>query len=479
RIIDGALQLEFAGGSWRFLQHRPLQNTLAMEDPVVKHSVHTLVFRSLKRTHDMFLGHEGQPIPEDDLALKAKIACKIQSEHYQVKDLPPPNETVAKMTMRTAPTSAKPDPPSVTVLGGHAYPSAPEEGIAVVKEQVAAAHKHIPTGASVGDIYEHAGKDRIGLPSQTLVLSKGTQQLVPRRALQTVRPEWHPPWKLMRVLSGHLGWVRCIAMEPGNEWFATGSSDRTIKLWELASGRLKLTLTGHISAVRALTVSHRQPYLFSAGEDKQVKCWDLEYNKVVRHYHGHLSGVYCMSLHPTIDVLLTGGRDATARVWDMRTKACIHTLGGHTNTVADILTQAPNPQTPFLRFCFASGSPDNIKIWKLPDGNFLQNFTGHQSIVNTLAINSDGVLVSGGDNGSLHFWDWKTGYNFQKHQTTVQPGSLDSEAGIFKCLFDVSGCRLLTAEADKTIKIYKEDDTATEESHPVVWKPEIMRRKRY
>ena len=53
-----------------------------------------------------------------------------------------------------------------------------------------------------------------------------------------------------------------------------------LQLWELASGRLKLTLTGHISAVRALAVSSRQPYLFSAGEDKQVKCWDLEYNKV-------------------------------------------------------------------------------------------------------------------------------------------------------------------------------------------------------
>lgn len=41
---------------------------LVLQDPVVKHSVHTLVFRSLKRTHDMFLAHEGQPIPEDDLA---------------------------------------------------------------------------------------------------------------------------------------------------------------------------------------------------------------------------------------------------------------------------------------------------------------------------------------------------------------------------------------------------------------------------
>lgn len=50
----------------------------------------------------------------------------------------------------------------------------------------------------------------------------------------------------------------------------------------------------------------------------------------------------------------------------------------------------------FLRFCFASGAPDNIKIWKFPDGNFLQNFSGHQAIVNTVAINSDDVLVSGG-----------------------------------------------------------------------------------
>ena len=65
-----------------------------------------------------------------------------------------------------------------------------------------------------------------------------------------------------------------------------------------------------------------------------------------------------------------------------------------------------------------------------------------------------------GDNGSMYFWDWKTGHNFQKLQAISQPGSLDSEAGVFKCCFDMSGCRLLTAEADKTIKIYKEDETA-------------------
>ena len=64
------------------------------------------------------------------------------------------------------------------------------------------------------------------------------------------------------------------------------------------------------------------------------------------------------------------------------------------------------------------------------------------------------------DNGTLHFWDWKTGYNFQRVQAAVQPGSIDSEAGIFVLRFDKSGSRLITGEADKTIKIYREDDSA-------------------
>lgn len=64
------------------------------------------------------------------------------------------------------------------------------------------------------------------------------------------------------------------------------------------------------------------------------------------------------------------------------------------------------------------------------------------------------------DNGTIHMWDWRTGYNFQRIHAAVQPGSLDSESGIFACVFDNSESRLITAEADKTIKVYKEDDTA-------------------
>lgn len=339
-------------------------------------------------------------------------------------------------------------------------------------------------------------------------------QLIPKKAPSIPKPKWHAPWKLSRVISGHLGWVRCIAVEPGNEWFATGAGDRVIKIWDLASGKLKLSLTGHVSTVRGVAVSSKHPYLFSCGEDRQVKCWDLEYNKVIRHYHGHLSAVYSLALHPTIDVLATSGRDSTARIWDMRTKANVHTLTGHTNTVASVVAQATKPQIitgshdstvrlwdlaagkslctltnhkksvrsivlhPSL-YMFASASPDNIKQWRCPEGNFVQNISGHTAIVNCMAANTDGVLVSGGDNGTMFFWDWRTGYNFQRFQAPVQPGSMDSEAGIFAMCFDQSGSRLITAEADKTIKVYKEDDEASEETHPVNWRPELLKRRKF
>lgn len=226
-----------------------------------------------------------------------------------------------------------------------------------------------------------------------------------------------------------------------------------------------------------------------------VKCWDLEANQVVRHYHGHLNGVYCAALHPTIDVLMTGGRDASVRVWDIRTKAEAMILTGHKNTIGAILTQGVNPQVVSgsydstirlwdlaagktdvvltnhkkairglamhpKEFSFLSASADNIKQWQFPHGRFIKNFSGQRAIVNSLAVNSDGVTVSGGDDGSMYMWDWKTGHCFQKLQTIVQPGSLESEAGIFCAKFDYTGCRLITCEADKSIKIWREIEDA-------------------
>jgi pleiotropic regulator 1 len=324
-----------------------------------------------------------------------------------------------------------------------------------------------------------------GLLSQALIQKK-------ELANKQLRPDYHSNWKLSRVISGHLGWVRAVAIEPNNKWFATGAGDKMIKIWDLASGELKLSLTGHISTIRGLTISSRHPYLFSASEDKTVKCWDLEQNKVIRQYRGHLSGIYSLALHPTLDILVSAGRDATARVWDMRTKEQVHVLTGHRGTVASVVCQDSEPQVITgamdatvklwdlaagksittlthhkksvralavhpTEYTFASGSAGgrNIKTWRCPEGSLVNNMA-HDTIVNTLSVNADGVLFSGGDDGSLKFFDYATGIPFQSAEDIPQPGSLDAEAGVFCSTFDQTGTRLITGGADKTIKIYKE-----------------------
>ena len=278
-----------------------------------------------------------------------------------------------------------------------------------------------------------------------------------------------------------------------------------------------MTLTGHIAPVRGLAVSDRHPYLFSAGEDKQVKCWDLEQNKVVRHYHGHLQGIYSLALHPTLDLLVTAGRDAVARVWDVRSRQPVFTLAGHSSTIYSVATQAACPHiitasmdstvrlwslgtgralttlTHHKRsvralalhpreFTFVcGGAQDSLKKFLFPRGEFLHNFKPLRAkpqaallaavpsvlaradkIVNCMAVNEDNVLVTGSDQGVLEFYDYRSGQAFQRLESPPQLGSLDSEAAIFAMTFDRTGLRLITAEADKTIKIWRELSSSEE-----------------
>jgi len=463
-------------------------------------AVSSLLTNSRRRTKAVF-GEEFTSSVEvdEENSHRARIAAKIRSEYDNVKELP----------FFLAEKQGKKKPTPTTTKQAH--------GSIQTKliEDVQRSQRYKPSAKSRIDYSQTASSSTaltVRVPTTRPRGTPSTQstpgtQIIRRENYQPVKPEWHAPWKLRRVTSAHLGWVRALAVEPGNQWFASGGGDRIIKIWDLASGILKLSLTGHIHTIRGLKVSPRHPYLFSCGEDRMVKCWDLEQNKVVRQYHGHLSGVYTLDLHPTIDVLVTGGRDASVRVWDMRTRQCVHVLTGHTGFITDVKCQEADPQVISgsldktirlwdlaagktmgvlthhkqqvrslaihpTEFSFASGAADNIKQWKCPEGSFMQNFEGHNSIVNTLSVNADNVLFSGGtvpirngklmegDNGSMKFWDWKSGYNYQSMDMIIQPGSLDSEAGVFCSTFDRTGLRLITGNADKTIHVYGQDEEA-------------------
>ncbi|KAL9363729.1 hypothetical protein Peur_041602 [Populus x canadensis] len=466
--------------------------------PIEPQSLKKLCLKSLKKSRDLFSPIHFQLAPLDPESKRIRMSHKISVEYKGIKV----GSEIVPGQVNTAAVEASGSSNILSISG---------PGDSRVSQKGGAQNALV-----VGPSLQPKTQNDVGVSgkSTSVITASGSSErnfsnsvIMERIPSKWPRPIWRPPWKSYRVISGHLGWVRSIAFDPSNTWFGTGSADRTIKIWDVGSGRLKLTLTGHIEQVRGLAVSQRHTYMFSAGDDKQVKCWDLEQNKVVRSYHGHLSGVYCLALHPTIDLLLTGGRDSVCRVWDIRTKVQAFALSGHDNTVCSVFTRPTDPQVVTgshdstikfwdLRYgktmltlthhkksvramalhptkhCFASASADNIKKFSLPKGEFLHNMLSQQkTIINAMAVNEDGVMATGGDNGSLWFWDWKSGHNFQQAQTIVQPGSLDSEAGIYALSYDLTGSRLVTCEADKTIKMWKEDEDATTETHPLNFKP--------
>ncbi|WWD20286.1 pre-mRNA-splicing factor PRP46 [Kwoniella shandongensis] len=444
-----------------------------------------LVRRSAKRTRVTY-GLEG-PGVDDGLARanKLKLASKLATEYKDVQTLPP-----ILQAQQTGPAGPK--------RPGQSTGPAPGPALVPGQKLIGGLEAESTSSSATGPTADPRSlvkfRHQQGFAAEGgQTGSKLSQALMRKKEAREIKPEYHPQWKLTRVISGHMGWVRAVAVDPGNQWFATGAGDRVVKIWDLASGELKLSLTGHISTIRGLAVSDRHPYLFSCAEDKMVKCWDLETNKVIRHYHGHYSGVYSLSVHPTLDVLVTAGRDASVRVWDMRSRANIFTLTGHTSTVADVKTQASDPQIisgsmdstvrlwdlaagkcmttlthhkksvralaihpTEYSFASASAGGNNIKKWKCPEGTFVHNFVGHEAIINTLSVNEEGVMFSGADNGSLTMWDYATGLPFQHLKDIPQPGSLDAEAGVFCSTFDKTGTRLITGGADKTIKVYSE-----------------------
>jgi len=332
-----------------------------------KKQLEDIVKTSIKRTRSLFKDEHEHPELEDEESQKICLASKIRDEYKDFYELPKcviqqqqqQQQKAKKQKVIVSNGKTTVIKEKTVIKGPHPYPNAPgvtlnDSNVAKINISDSSIQKTIETIPNVneGDSIQQNNNALTIFHQETTPVYKTASSLIRiKKAKKAPKPEWHAPWKLMRVISGHLGWVRSIAVDPSNEWFATGAGDRIIKIWDLASGTLKLSLTGHISAVRGLCISSRHPYLFSAGEDKQIKCWDLasgtlklsltghisavrglcissrhpylfsagedkqikcwdlEQNKVIRHYHGHLSAVYSLALHPTLDILVSGGRD--------------------------------------------------------------------------------------------------------------------------------------------------------------------------
>jgi WD40 repeat protein len=104
-----------------------------------------------------------------------------------------------------------------------------------------------------------------------------------------------------------------LAVLPGGR-LASGAGDRTIKLWDPASGQLQATLEGHSSWVRALAVLP-DGRLASVAVDNTIKLWDPATGQLQTTLKGLCTSVHALAVLPG-GRLASGADDGTIKLWD-------------------------------------------------------------------------------------------------------------------------------------------------------------------
>ena len=207
------------------------------------------------------------------------------------------------------------------------------------------------------------------------------------------------------VLRGHDVGVTSVAWSPDGRQVATGSGDRTVRVWDAETGEERRCLRGHAGGVESVAWSPDGRQVASGSWDETVRVWDAETAEERRCLRGgHRNYVFSVAWSPDGRQVASGSVDRTARVWDAETGDELRCLRGHERVVRSVAWSPDGRQ-------LASGSVDRtVRVWDVETGEERRCLRGHEHQVTSVAWSRDGGQVaSGSRDKTARVWDAETG----------------------------------------------------------------------
>jgi guanine nucleotide-binding protein subunit beta-2-like 1 protein len=170
---------------------------------------------------------------------------------------------------------------------------------------------------------------------------------------------------LKGTLEGHNGWVTSLATSMENpNMLLSASRDKTLIIWNLTRdetqyGYPKRSLKGHSHIVSDCVISSDGAYALSASWDKTLRLWELATGTTTRRFVGHTNDVLSVSFSADNRQIVSGSRDRTIKLWNTLGD-CKYTITdkGHTEW-ASCVRFSPNPQNPVI---VSSGWDKLVKV---------------------------------------------------------------------------------------------------------------------
>jgi WD40 repeat protein len=219
---------------------------------------------------------------------------------------------------------------------------------------------------------------------------------------KTIRMWESATGELLATFRGHEAEVMAVAFSPDGRRIVSGSSNSVIRVWDVDSGENLLTLRGHTAGwIPSVQYSPDGARIVSGGSDAEIRLWDAGTGEELRVIDGHGELVRAVVFSPDGTTLVSASLDGTIRTWDATNGDALATIARY----EELKTFIAMAVSPDGRRVYAAGGDGKIRIWDAATGDALGAIDGYDTFFAALAISSDGSRLAASGKYGIQVWD--------------------------------------------------------------------------
>jgi WD40 repeat protein len=234
----------------------------------------------------------------------------------------------------------------------------------------------------------------------SVVVTADGQWIVSGSSDETVKVWNMSTRECVATLEGHYGHVTSVALTADGQWIVSGSKDKTVKLWRMSTREYVATLQGHQGWVTSVCVTADGQWIVSGSYDETVRVWSLSTGECVTTLEGHEDCVKSVSATADGQWIVSGSYDNTVRIWSMSTRKCVACFVDAVSSVC---------VTPDGQWIVSGTYDKTVKVWRMSTRECVATLEGHQDFVNSVCVTADDQwIVSGSGDTTVKVWRMST-----------------------------------------------------------------------
>ena len=266
----------------------------------------------------------------------------------------------------------------------------------------------------------------------------------------------------LRSFQGHNSVIMAVSFSPDGKVIASASFDKTIKLWQVSTGKLLTTLDGHQERLWSLRFSPDGKTLASSSYDSTIKLWNVADGTLKKTIFGHnKTQVRSVDFSPDGKLLASSDSHGWIKLWNAKDGTLIKSIPAHRTKKGRSWWVTAIKFNRDGKILASTSSDKTVKLWELENGslNLLKILKGHRGNVRTVDFHpNNNYLASAGADGMVKLWDINKGEELQTLRGHRNP--------VWTVQFTSDGKRLVSASSDSTIKLWNLQDAKNTNTKP-------------